>query len=205
MSKTFKYQLLSLLLIICIFSTSSLLVFANEYDNKQFIYLTKEDVSTYIEEADSSELVNIDGLNVKYYYGENYTVVEEKNGYALVVFNDDKSSIFVNGREVESVVVYEKPISSSSFGTMSSAWTYFGTKARYYNIVSLVPSVVGSLIGGLAGAKVSQLIVGTLGGLLVGGMFPEYYITTLTQEWFRIIDPFLELVEWRSDICLSWT
>lgn len=153
----------------------------------KFTYLSKEDVLPYINEANDSQIVDIDGLEVKYYYGDSFVVGEEENGYVLITFNEDKSQVTVNGREIESRVV-DKPIASNFIYGSSAAngWTHYNTKYREYNIVGLVPSAIGGLIGGAVGQKAASLAVGSLSGLLVSGMFPEYYISVRTEQYYDL-------------------
>lgn len=50
----------------------------------------------------------------------------------------------------------------------SGDWTHFKTKEREYNIIGLVPSV----------------LLGSLSGLVVQGVFPEYYVFVRIVEKF---------------------
>ena len=172
--------------------------FAYEDTNDKYGILEIQEVQSYIDNSNFSEVVDIIGVPVTYYHGDNYTVVDDpENGYFLVTYDKNSSEIFVNNKKVESREVVnenEESYSTSSIGN----WTHFETIRREYNIVGLVPSVVGSFVGGAVGGKLTPIVVGALAGMLVGGRFPEYYICYRQVREYRIIDVWTEQVEWRS-------
>lgn len=157
----------------------------------------------YIKNSHSSEIILIGDSFVAYYYGFQYTYVHDSlYGSFLIEFNSDE--ILVNKKILDfvehEIFLFENQIDDYSSYATQLTWSHFKTTIREYNILGLIPSLVGGIIGGKIGSKVGQLIFGALSGLLVSGFFPEYYICTRSIQEFRIIDIWYEIVEWRSRV-----
>jgi hypothetical protein len=193
-----KLNLFLNLFLVVVLLFTSLPSFAHEDITNKYGVLERKDIQKYIDNSEFSETVDILGVNVTYYYNDNYTVVDDpENGYFLIT--RDGEDIFVNNKMVEyREVIIDNDKSYSPYAI--DDWSHFKTTERYYNIIGLVPSAIGGLIGGVVGSKITSTLLGAIAGLVVGGVFPEYYVSVRTVEEYRIIDTWNGVVEWRSKV-----
>lgn len=188
---------LSLFLVMVLLFTS-LPSFAHEDINNKYGVLERKEIQKYLDSSESSETVDVLGVQVTYYYSGNYIVVDDpENGYFLI--KRDGENIFVNNKKVEyREVIIDNDESYSPYAI--GDWKHFKTTEREYNIIGLAPSVIGTVIGGVVGGKITPVLLGALASVVVGGVFPEYYVSVRTVEEYRIIDTWIGTVEWRSEV-----
>lgn len=184
------------LILICtlVFSSMSVTVIALD------IGCPSGDIIEAIEGCVNSEQVFIIDEYVTYYYGTNYTVVKDKNGYTKIDFIDD-NTILVNGIALEVICSTQYYDTNHQLYIQSqsseSEWVLYETKTTYYNVIGLAPSVVGGIIGSAVGSAVGtkigvkagevfSIVGGAIVGLIVGGQFPEYYITVETNKYYEL-------------------
>lgn len=161
-----------------------------------------EDVASYIQNSTETETIKILDEYVTYYYGENYTIVKDSGGYSKVYFGEDEK-IFVNEIEVESRISYadlkQEEFDLSLPGPLAVKWIPYGnTTYREYNVIGIAPGVIGAIIAGPIGADgpigaeigskvgtVFDIVGGAIVGTIVGGRFPEYYVSIKSQSYYK--------------------
>ena len=157
--------ILSLAILISLFPTSALATEALPGNSNMLVYLHYDDVADYIKTAIKSECFTEFGVEqVTYYYGDGFIVVDDPNigGYYLIQYNNERTSITVNGVEV--LESYSIPATRGATAPPApSGWSYWGTAPITLSIGGLAVSVAagvvtGALAGGLAGAVVSFLM-----------------------------------------------
>lgn len=166
--------------------------------------LREGDVLLYIENSVESQTVRLASEYVTYYYGDDYTIVKDNQGYSKIDFKEN-GRIFVNNKEIKSKISLSN-INKSEFNLLSlntlslEEWIPYGDPIyREYDIIGLAPGVLGGVIGGLIGGfigeKITEIVItsvtGAIIGTILGGRFPEYYVSIISQDYYKkpIITP----------------
>lgn len=207
-------KVISILIIFSMFLSFAASSFANAYDssslsssakhkNTEIEPYNKESVVTYIDKAYEIESIEIDGIEVNYYIGENFTVVEEGNEYYLIQRDkEDLYNVTVNNIKIETVTsdpylesTNFDEYSKSPIETLSGDWRYMNTTYRYFNVGRLTVSVAVGLVTGLPGTKaayVAQILIQDIGGYVLP---INYYLTDRIIEHYRLVSG---RPEWRK-------
>lgn len=174
----------------------TVLAYSNNYSHEneyKSLYLTEE-IENDIKNSNSQDSIWLYNELITYYYGENYTIVEDCNDYYKISFLEN-GEILVNDKLVESRITIEDEASLFDISyNLSNSYEWIPMPAIYreYNVIGLAPSVIGGIIGGYIGAKIGgklgyvfNIAGGTIIGTIVGGNFSEYYISIKTQQYYK--------------------
>jgi hypothetical protein len=188
-----RLRLVAFVMVLCTILTSNICVFANEVESNGS-YLNYENVASYINEAEKIKVENILDKPVKYYYGDNFTVVEELSGYSLIV-EDENGDLYVNGKYIK--ITYNTSESSKQYRS-SDDWTHFDTDSVEFSVGGITLAVVLVLLDKKIPELPKSSVEAALIGYIVGQFFPDLYVLTWErEEYFRIEDVWLELVSWK--------
>lgn len=148
--------------------------------------------------AESETVVKQNTGDIHYYWGENYFVVQDENGYYFVEIDDGFSYFIVNGKtfsieESKSAASIAAKAVTSNSKNWSTAYDINTT----FDVGGLPHSVVGGLIGGAIGtlvpgpvlSTVIGAVLGTLIGTFLTGVFPvDYKLTVQYLKRLRTLE-----------------
>ena len=170
---------------------------------------TYNSVKDYINNANFDMVIDIYGIPVHYYYGDNYTVYEKQGNYFIIQYNQDYSNVSINGMPLEVNVNYTimpsaiKNASNMSIGLMdaSSDWTYMYTDLWTVSVGGLLVDVAIGMIPtvGVPAWIISQ-IASYLLGEAVNGILPTNFAITVRDDWYyKDIDPWMGTIDYTHD------
>lgn len=166
-------------------------------------------VQGYISNADVDIELNLNGVMVRYFYGDGYTVYEKCGEYYLVHYSDDYSDVSINGTpmEVEAVRIPRNIQLPQAIQNMpglyaaSAAWTYLFTDLITVSVGGLLVDRAMALIpvSNLSTFIISQ-IASYLAEQAVNNILPTNFAVTIRDDWYYAnLDPWMGTVDYSHD------
>ena len=200
--KRFISMMMSLLMLFTIVFQPALAADIKEIDS--IVAAVKyQSVADKIAVAHETTIVPQKTGNIYYYWGDNSFVVKDNSGYYFVEYNEDFTQFSVNGKTFDiSGKLFDVTVEGTERSTLAvtypTAWTTMYDTNNSFDVGGLPHSVVGGLIGAAVGtltpaggvSTIVGTVVGALGGMFLGGVFPiDYKITVMLYKRFRILEP----------------
>ena len=196
---------ISLILSMCMIITVLGIQGVAANDRAESTVLKKTQVESYLDSATRTETVIINKAPIKYYFGDDYVIVEEAKGFAKITFNKEMTEFYVNDGPARSITSTFTPANPTTKASASKGYTYFGNKSYTYNVAGLLVSVglaaitfhlgVGILVSGLAG-----IVVGQIGDNYFAKI--NYGLRLNIDEYHGSIDPWNGTVQWKFETYL---
>lgn len=113
----------------------------------------------------------------------------ETNGYVEHIFINENKEVFVNGRNITTII----PVENNNIGVMPLAedWIKAGTEEYHYNLSGLsVAAVTGILkrLGKTVAEATLKKVLGAAGALAGIYVLDGVYIRDVRTTWYRNID-----------------
>lgn len=176
---------------------SELPVFAAESDVIPNGYTSYDVVKQYVEQANSQETVQIGSEWATYYYGDNFVVVNDKNGYALITVNEHTGEIRLNNTHIDVVETYGNNIMPFA---AEAYWSLFSDKTYNFSVGGLTATVAAGIISAACPTIGVGILVGVLSDYFLQGIIPTGATASVHEvKYFHIIDTMLGTMEWKID------
>lgn len=155
-----------------------------------------QSVANKISETQKETVIQQGTENIHYYWGTDFFVVGDGNGYYIVNIIDDFTQFTVNGMTFD-ITVNESVVNTAAI-TYPTPWTIAVDTNNSFDVGGLPHSVVGGLIGAAVGSQIPSAglstivgtVLGSLAGMFIGGVFPvDYKLTVKFQKMIRILEP----------------
>lgn len=175
-----------------------------------------KDVYLYIAQSKADVVLEINGVNIHYFYGDGYTVYEENGKYYLVSYGSDYKEVTMNGYPLNVEVVGRSDSSPQTLdlfrGAAKSAVAY--ASSRTYLFTDKVSISVGGLTVTAAmalfpAANLTAFAIKQVTSFItkkaVDGFLPNNFALTLRDDWYYTsLDPWMGTVDYSHDYSAWW-